>query len=71
MATTNDTISRQWASRMPEERFCSLHEAGAKLSYLRSKSAGMTAFARGIAFQDDRVLIERQAGEVLKLAMVA
>lgn len=32
-------------------------------------ATGVTAYARGIGFQDERIVLERKAGQILEMAV--
>jgi hypothetical protein len=49
--TIDTTVSRQWASRKPEERFINLHEMGAAKRYFEATSKGVVTSSRKLAFR--------------------
>lgn len=51
--------SRQWSSRPADERFLSLHELGAKVSYQRQHSAAKVVSSRKIEVQPDMKDVSR------------
>lgn len=59
---TNSQVSAIKAAHMSDEQ--------RPMENLWDLSTGITAFARGIGFQDDRVKLEREAGKILSLATV-
>jgi hypothetical protein len=54
--------SHQWSSRPDDERFTSLTET------LWDAATAVTAYARGVGYQDERIELEREGGRILDLA---
>lgn len=65
----DDFLSKRFgANRVASIKAAHELEEGRPIETLWDAVTGATAFAKGIVWQDDRVKLERQAGEVLKMA---
>ncbi|MHB8414578.1 MAG: DUF932 domain-containing protein [Acidiferrobacteraceae bacterium] len=68
-----DDVSAFLAARFTQSQaraieFAHVTDEGRPIESLWDAATGVTAYARGLQNQDDRVLIEREAGKILKLA---
>jgi len=60
--------STEWSRRPDDERFTSLLDLQEHTTRIRDASTGVTALAKQIRHQNERIELEREGGRILALA---